>query len=378
MNTQNTAMVLETGIASELVNIAIEQIVTIEGLNKRFDMGELKEFAEGIKCNGVQQPILVRANGDKYELIAGHRRVEACKLIGLLSIPAIVKNLTLVQAVMSNGIENLSRKDLNPIEEADTLWAMALASGVKGKPCSARELGRQIGRNNVSVAARMKLATASEMMRTAIRQGKLDTGRADRLIKDGKDEPGAIAEAMKEHAIAKVEGGLKRTDTINGVTPKVEAPAAKSLTVTDEVPFNEETGEVIYETIDEDEAAAMAIAKIAGTSVEKESVTPTTVPESMDIPSAAPATTAPATPTVTIVPAKEAPKVDNGKPVVREPKAVHMDTMRALLTCVGELLRDEPSDSARYPFLQGVQYGYQVMCGLDTDANIPEEWEEGI
>lgn len=374
MESTNNALVM--AIANDmLVNIAINKIVLIDGLNKRIDMGELKELADSIKHNGVQTPIMVRGSGDKYELIAGHRRVEASRLAGLVEIPAIVKMMSNREAVVSNGIENLARKNLNPVEEGETLYAIALAMGTKGKAASAREVGRAVGKNNATVSARFKLANASDMLKSAVRNGKLDCERADRLIKDGKDDEASITEAMTEAAIAKVKGSLKRADTIAGVstTPEVVAPKVEPVVVNDS-------------TIELDEDDLEAAEKIAGIMDKKESVTEKVIDSmgkvdlplneggNLDIPNASPKVA----PTVTIIPPKDAPVIKNEAPVAREPKAIRMDTMKSLLECVAELLRDEPTDSARYPFLQGVQYGYQVMCGLDTDANIPEAWEDNL
>jgi ParB family transcriptional regulator, chromosome partitioning protein len=86
---------------------------------KQIDPEHLKELAESIKAAGVVQPILVRhfANG-RFQVIAGERRLQACKLAGKTTIPAIVRPVPDAQAMEITIIENLQREDLTPMEHA--------------------------------------------------------------------------------------------------------------------------------------------------------------------------------------------------------------------------------------------------------------------
>ena len=85
-----------------------------------FDERALKELAISIKEHGVIQPIIVRNIGNKYEIIAGERRYKASALAGLTKIPAIVRNLDDKESSKVALLENLQRKNLNPVEEART------------------------------------------------------------------------------------------------------------------------------------------------------------------------------------------------------------------------------------------------------------------
>ena len=85
-----------------------------------FDEKALKELAVSIKEHGVIQPIIVRNIGNKYEIIAGERRYKASAMAGLTTIPAIVRNLDDKESSKVALLENLQRKNLNPIEEAKT------------------------------------------------------------------------------------------------------------------------------------------------------------------------------------------------------------------------------------------------------------------
>src|SRR5579871_617740 len=85
----------------------------------QFDEEKLAELADSIKASGVVQPIVVRAGeGGRYTLITGERRLLASKRAGKATIPAIVREVSNVQAMEMTIVENLQRADLNPMEQA--------------------------------------------------------------------------------------------------------------------------------------------------------------------------------------------------------------------------------------------------------------------
>ncbi|WP_143808722.1 ParB/RepB/Spo0J family partition protein, partial [Oenococcus oeni] len=85
---------------------------------KTFDEASLSELAESLKQSGVIQPLIVRAHGKNYQIVAGERRFRAAKLAKLTEVPVIVKDLSDSAMMELAIIENLQREDLNPIEEA--------------------------------------------------------------------------------------------------------------------------------------------------------------------------------------------------------------------------------------------------------------------
>lgn len=89
---------------------------------KFFDPHVLEELANSIRKQGVLQPILVRpleGVGGKYELVAGERRLRAAQLLGLAELPAVVREMSEVQARENAIVENIQREDLNPLEETE-------------------------------------------------------------------------------------------------------------------------------------------------------------------------------------------------------------------------------------------------------------------
>ena len=99
---------------------------------KYFDETSLEQLAASIRDKGILQPVLVRDTGSSLELVAGERRYQAAKRAGLETIPAVVRELSDEQALEIALTENLSREDLNPVEETDS--TLRLLSAKLGKP----------------------------------------------------------------------------------------------------------------------------------------------------------------------------------------------------------------------------------------------------
>lgn len=85
---------------------------------KKFDEDDIQDLSDSIKLHGLIQPILVQDRGNHYEIIAGERRWRACKLAGLKEVPVIIGNYTEREILEISLLENIQRKDLNPVEEA--------------------------------------------------------------------------------------------------------------------------------------------------------------------------------------------------------------------------------------------------------------------
>jgi ParB family chromosome partitioning protein len=86
---------------------------------QQFNEESIRELAASIKEYGVVQPVLVRAVGDRFELVAGERRLRAAREAGLSHIPAIVREMSDAQALEIALVENLQREDLNPMDQAE-------------------------------------------------------------------------------------------------------------------------------------------------------------------------------------------------------------------------------------------------------------------
>ncbi len=103
-----------------VLSISLNQLFTLKGQPRRyFDEEATQELAASIKKNGILQPLLVRPMGDKYEIVAGKRRYKAARIAGLTEVPVTVREMTDEQAVQYALVENLQRKNLNPVEETE-------------------------------------------------------------------------------------------------------------------------------------------------------------------------------------------------------------------------------------------------------------------
>ena len=117
-----------------------------------FDEKALKELAISIKEHGVIQPIIVRKANEKYEIIAGERRYKAAALAGLTKIPAIIRNLDDKESAKVALLENLQRKNLNPIEEARTYQKI-----LELDQLTQEELAKTMGKSQSAVANKIRL-----------------------------------------------------------------------------------------------------------------------------------------------------------------------------------------------------------------------------
>ncbi|WP_027178336.1 ParB/RepB/Spo0J family partition protein [Maridesulfovibrio bastinii] len=153
---------------------------------KDFSPEALEELTESIKAKGVLQPVLVRpfpGDRNKYELVAGERRLRASKLAGLTEIPAMVKDMTDLESMAVALIENLQREDLNPIEEAKGYQELTSKFGL-----SQEELGRQVGKSRSALANSMRLLSLPDDIQSAIGKNEISAGHGRSLMSVTDDE----------------------------------------------------------------------------------------------------------------------------------------------------------------------------------------------
>jgi ParB family transcriptional regulator, chromosome partitioning protein len=169
---------------------------------RHFGEKALQELAVSVRERGILQPVLVRPWGDgKYELLAGERRWRAAKIAGLETIPALVSPHDDCAALEIALIENMARKDLNPVEEA-----RACATLVKELGLNQGQVGQRVGRCQPTVSKLMGLLELSEEILELLERGDLSESHGIALLK-AKD-----LEARQQLARAAVrEGWSMRT-----------------------------------------------------------------------------------------------------------------------------------------------------------------------
>ncbi len=144
---------------------------------RRFRPESLAELVESIRSRGVLQPLLVRAAGDGYEVIAGERRLRAALEAGLMEVPVKVMAVDDREAMELALIENLQREDLDPIEEAEGYRQLA-----EKYRLTQEEIAQRVGRARASVANALRLLTLPEAVRAMIEEGALSAGHAKALL----------------------------------------------------------------------------------------------------------------------------------------------------------------------------------------------------
>ena len=209
-----------------------------------FDERALKELAVSIKEHGVIQPIIVRsvANG-KYEIIAGERRYKASALAGLTKIPAIVRNLDDKESSKVALLENLQRKNLNPIEEARTYQKI-----LEIDQMTQEELAKTMGKSQSAVANKLRLLSLPEEVQKALLKEQISERHARALINipDAKKQKEMLKKIIdNKMSVRSVEEEIKKmypkeeskeplvatTDAFvnsNPLTPTAELPVDES------------------------------------------------------------------------------------------------------------------------------------------------------
>jgi ParB family chromosome partitioning protein len=161
-----------------------------------FDEKELAELAGSIKEHGILQPLLVRRREDQpgsFELIAGERRFRASKLLGLATVPVIVRDVqdenTLLELAL---IENIQRTDLNPIEEAE-----AYQNLISKFSYTQEEASVKLGKSRSAIANILRLLNLPDFIKQDLITGNLSEGHARPLLRLG-DNLAAIKEVRDQ------------------------------------------------------------------------------------------------------------------------------------------------------------------------------------
>lgn len=144
---------------------------------RNFSESALKELADSIKIHGVIQPIIVVKMGERYMIIAGERRYRASKMVGLTTIPAVIKNYTASEIAEVSLLENLQREDLNPME-----CARAMKKLMDDYGWTQEKVADRLGKSRPVVANTIRLLNLEPEVIAMIEQGKLSAGHARSLV----------------------------------------------------------------------------------------------------------------------------------------------------------------------------------------------------
>jgi ParB family chromosome partitioning protein len=143
-----------------------------------FDEEHLEGLAESIRNNGIIQPLVVRPQGEKYQVVTGERRLRAARKAGLHQVPVVVRHDLSEDDVLFLGlIENLQRKDLNAVEEARCLERLVHSSSLTHEQVATR-----IGKSRVHVTNTLRLLKLPPQILEWLRAGRLSAGHSRALL----------------------------------------------------------------------------------------------------------------------------------------------------------------------------------------------------
>jgi ParB family transcriptional regulator, chromosome partitioning protein len=202
-----------------------------KGISSAFSEESLQELAKSISLHGVLQPILVKPSGRFYQIVAGERRYKACQILGMASIPArVVEPATDEEEMEIALVENLQRRDLDPLEEAEVYKRMMDELGY-----TYRSLADKVGKSLGYIDTRIKLLSSLDVTE-AVQHLNVGVGDARELakIKDAK---------VRQDLIRKLADGKITRETFReqvrkalGKPPKVKVEDKERFVVPEALP----------------------------------------------------------------------------------------------------------------------------------------------
>lgn len=144
---------------------------------KVFDPDKLDELAASIREQGLLQPIIVRRQGDAYEIVAGERRWRAATRAGYQEVPVVVRELTDEAALQIALVENIQRADLDPLEEAEAYSRLIREHGM-----TQEEVGQAVGKSRVAITNSLRLLKLPPPIVEMLADGRLTAGHARALM----------------------------------------------------------------------------------------------------------------------------------------------------------------------------------------------------
>ena len=201
---------------------------------KYFDEAALEELAASLKAYGMIQPIVVKKNGDYYEIIAGERRWRAAKIAGMKKVPVVIKQWEGSEAFEAALVENLQREDLNPIEEAESYQRLQ-----EEFQLSQEKIAEKVGKSRSAITNSLRLLQLDARVRNFVMENKLSGGHARSLL------PVTDGDAQFELAEHIIEEGL----SVRAVEALVKAYLSKASM---QEKTEEKPDESAYHAIEED------------------------------------------------------------------------------------------------------------------------------
>ncbi|KYH12873.1 chromosome partitioning protein ParB [Neorickettsia sp. 179522] len=193
------------GLKENIVYLKLSEIdVNDFQPRKVFDEASIAELEESIKQNGLIQPIIVRKFGERYKLVAGERRFRAMRNLGEETIPSIIRDFTDKSSLQVAIIENIQRKDLTPLEEAEAYKRLIDEFNYKHL-----EVASIVGKSRSHVTNHLRILSLPKRVKELLEENKISLGHV-KLLMNVKDSE-KIAEKIVRLSLSvrQVESLLK-------------------------------------------------------------------------------------------------------------------------------------------------------------------------
>lgn len=225
----------------------------------QFGHEEMEELANSVREHGILQPLVVSDLGDgTYELIAGERRLRAAKIAGLQTVPAVTRSVREHEKLELAIIENVQRKNLNPIEEAHAYDRLMTEFGL-----TQEQVSKRVGKSRPVVANTLRLLNLPEDMQRAVSDGRIFASQA-RLIA-GIDDPrdqrslfrkfmqGSVSLRESEREAKKIRSKTGKFSARDVILQSKEAQLREALGTKVEIKKKGEKGAIVVEFYSDEE-----------------------------------------------------------------------------------------------------------------------------
>jgi ParB family transcriptional regulator, chromosome partitioning protein len=197
--------------AEKLLDLDIDAILpNADQPRSRFADTEMDELVRSIRANGIIQPVIVRPQGTRFQLVAGERRWRAAKQAGLKKIPAVVKLVSDEKLLEIALIENIQRHDLNVIEEAN-----AYRNLINNLGLTQETVAERVGKSRTVITTCLRLLRLPDDIQELAAEGKISAGHARALLMtDNIEKQRRVAKSIIENSLSvrEAEKLIKRAE----------------------------------------------------------------------------------------------------------------------------------------------------------------------
>lgn len=168
----------ETGGDSELRELDVD-LLTPNPFQPRqvFSEAKLDELAQSIRVHGFVQPLVVRRDGERFQIIAGERRWRAAQRLGLLKVPVVIKRIPDEQLMETSLVENIQRESLNPLEEAGAYYRLTHEFHL-----TQEAVAQRTGKDRTTITNLLRLLKLPKDVQQLVLEEKLSMGHARALL----------------------------------------------------------------------------------------------------------------------------------------------------------------------------------------------------